>query len=134
MPTQLHLLVRAISMPLCWLRQERRGKCHFIHDSESNNNAHPLSRFTRRSYDRRRPKHLPASRIKSFACLHKHFLSSCSYSLPYTLPQGNLLPAGMVLMPHYSHPSNPLQIAEQTAFVFRRWMDDTQRSHRSDLA
>ena len=31
--------------------------------------------------------------------------------------------AGMVLMPHYSHPSNPLQIAEQTASVFRRWMD-----------
>ena len=33
-------------------------------------------------------------------------------------------------MPHYSHPNNPLQIAEQTAFVFRRWMDvwmeDTQ--------
>ena len=26
-------------------------------------------------------------------------------------------------MPHYSHPNNPLQIAEQTAFVFRRWMD-----------
>ena len=31
--------------------------------------------------------------------------------------------AGMGLMHHYSHPNNPLQIAEQTAFVFRRWMD-----------
>ena len=46
-------------------------------------------------------------------------------------PKGTFCyPAGMGLMPHYSHPNNPLQIAEQTAFVFRRWMDvwmeDTQ--------